>query len=564
MADDDYVMGDLADLYPDEEKMQPPVNAPGGMTPEDWMMSGQQPPAATYDPIYPRSWLDKATELSQKDAATYQAGGPSALMASLAGDSQDAQELAGGFGGVTKGVRGPPLKGFAPGSIAEAPPVAQLGDFPTTTPRAIYGGTMQGGGYSVNLPTGQIPTEGLMVGKYANTDPRNMIVPVDDFKQAAIRQHAATNAAALNNPSNYLGTWKSPEGQVYLDVSQRFDPDKIRVATKYGERTNQISGYNVAGKDTFPIGNWRNFVASPEFRGRMDEMAGVGRDYLNNFPSKEWWDMHGSSFERAYGTENLPQVAGFSAATAPVSNPYDNMRAMSEYMRRHISGEPTIQPDFRIPEGGMGPWSAGKQIPLEQSRIANLNKAAAGNLDQLQRAKVREEAMAMSGDPNAVVLDRHWARITEDPSRGIFANAQEGVINTGTPKKGVGDYDYVKGHVSDAAQAAGRDPRDYSADVWTGIRETIKNTSQLFGTKYRGSAITGESKSYADIFQELLQKKADHLGISTDELDKRLRSGSANLLSTMLAASPTLWGAYKQWQSSQVPMGGLAAQDQYD
>ena len=561
MADDDYVMGELArsDLYPDETQMQPPRNAVGGLTPEDWMLSGQQPPEATYDYVRPQSWMEKMQEAEAKRVADYQRGGVPAVVSSLAADSSPEQDLFGGFGGVTKGVKGP-AKGFAPGSIAE------LGAYPTTTPEAIYGGTMEKGGYSVNLPSGQIPSEGLMVGKYKNTDPRNLVVPQEGFNPAAIEQHAATNAAALAKEGAHLGTWVGPDGKIYLDVAQQYPVDKIRLATKTGERTGQLAGYNVGAGESFPIGNWRDFVASPEFKARMDEMAGTGRDYLSKFPSKEWWDMHGSAFERAYGTENLPQVAGFSAATAPVSNPYDNMRAMSEYMRRHISGEPIIQPDYRIPEGGMGPWSAGKQIPLEQSRIANLNKAAAGNLDQLQRAKVREEAMAMSGDPNAVVLDRHWARLTEDPARGIFANAQEGVINTGTPKRGVGDYDYVKGHVSDAARAVGRDPRDYSADVWTGIRETIKNTSQLFGTKFRGSAITGESKSYADIFHELVQKKADHMGISTDALDKMLRSGNANLLSQMLVASPVIWGAYRKWQNSQGngAMGDLARQDQYD
>ena len=414
MADDDYVMGELArsDLYPDETQMQPPRNAVGGLTPEDWMLSGQQPPEATYDYVRPQSWMEKMQEAEAKRVADYQRGGVPAVVSSLAADSSPEQDLFGGFGGVTKGVKGP-AKGFAPGSIAE------LGAHPTTTPEAIYGGTMEKGGYSVNLPSGQIPSEGLMVGKYKNTDPRNLVVPQEGFNPAAIEQHAATNAAALAKEGAHLGTWVGPDGKIYLDVAQQYPVDKIRLATKTGERTGQLAGYNVGAGESFPIGNWRDFVASPEFKARMDEMAGTGRDYLSKFPSKEWWDMHGSAFERAYGTENLPQVAGFSAATAPVSNPYDNMRAMSEYMRRHISGEPIIQPDYRIPEGGMGPWSAGKQIPLEQSRIANLNKAAAGNLDQLQRAKVREEAMAMSGDPNAVVLDRHWARLTEDPARGI-------------------------------------------------------------------------------------------------------------------------------------------------
>ena len=71
MADDDYIMGELArsDLYPDESQMQPPANAPGGLTPEDWMLSGQQPPQATYDPVLPQSWAEKAHDLTTRDIA---------------------------------------------------------------------------------------------------------------------------------------------------------------------------------------------------------------------------------------------------------------------------------------------------------------------------------------------------------------------------------------------------------------------------------------------------------------------------------------------------------------
>lgn len=108
MADDDYIMGELArsDLYPDETQMQPPQNAVGGLTPEDWMMSGQQPPAATYDYVPPQSWLQKAGDLARRDVATYQQGGVPAMMGQLAEDSSGEQDLAGGFGGNIKGVEG--------------------------------------------------------------------------------------------------------------------------------------------------------------------------------------------------------------------------------------------------------------------------------------------------------------------------------------------------------------------------------------------------------------------------------------------------------------------------
>jgi hypothetical protein len=101
-------IGDLArqDIYPDETGFQPPQNAVGGLTPEDWMMSGQQPPAATYDYVPPQSWLQKAGDLARRDVATYQQGGVPAMIGQLAEDSSGEQDLAGGFGGNIKGVEG--------------------------------------------------------------------------------------------------------------------------------------------------------------------------------------------------------------------------------------------------------------------------------------------------------------------------------------------------------------------------------------------------------------------------------------------------------------------------
>jgi len=482
---------------------------------------------------------DMVVPTTPLDYAAYAAGGPfgmgaKAAMLGLGAALQPSEAWAGPAGKVGKALAG------------EKP---LLGAYPTTTPARIVNQTADKGGYSVNLQSGILPTEGLMVGKYKNTDPRNLVVPRDEFGRPHVVQHAETNRAALDAPNNYFGTWwNKPENQVYLDVAQRFEPDQIRKATKAGERTGQLAGFNAATKEEFPIGNWKQFVQGPEFASRMHEMAGVGREYLKQFPAKEWWDMHGTGFERVYGSERLPQVAGLTAATAPSSKPIENLQTMSEYMRRYIKGEPTVQPDWRVPEGTMS-RNAGSQIGMEAGRKGNLNKAVQGQLDKLQKDKVREEAAAMMGDRDAVVLDRHWARIGEAPERGVYTNTQEGVI------KG-NDYGTMKNAVTAQARAVGRDPRDFSADVWTGIRKTIQDTNQLYGTKFKGSAITGESKSYADHFEDLIRRKAEHLKISVPEMESRLRAGDAELLSVMLG-TPAIYSIYQKMQG-----GGATSQDQ--
>jgi hypothetical protein len=421
---------------------------------------------------------------------------------------------------------------IAPKGAKATKAVARLGEFPTTTAGRIVNETTKRGGYSVNLPSGERPTEGLMMGKYANTDERNAVV--DALTRQKIIEMVKKNEAGLARDDTYLGTWKDPSegGKTYVDVSRRFPSDELRQATKYGERSGQISGYNVGEGKTFDVGNWEQFVKGPEFAQRLTEMGAEGRDYLKQFGEKEWWDMHGGPFERVYGEKNLPQVAGFTAATAPNSEPRGNLQTMSEYLRRHIKGEPPVQPDWRVPEGQMT-RQPGKQIGMENVRVGNLERASRGALDELQQDKVREEAQAMMGDPNAAVLDRHWARVAEDPSKGIYTSAAEGILDPGK------QYQTLKAAIASHPEVASgrRSLRDFSADVWTGIRERIKNTSELYGQKYRGSSIIGESKSFADHFEHLIEDKAKHMGISKAEMESRLRSGDATLLSVMGATT---------------------------
>ena len=420
-----------------------------------------------------------------------------------------------------------------------------------TAPQAIIEATENRGGYSVNLPTGSVPSEGLMMGKYSNIDPRNVVLgPDQPISESAIQGFVQKNLPSLQREENYLGTWKEPEaGKTYMDVSRRFLPTEVRQATKFGERTGQLAGYNVGKGDSFPVGNWENFVKSPEFFDRMREMEKVGRDYLNKYASKEWWDIEGSSFERVYGPNSLTQLAGFIASTAPMSKPRENLQTMSEYMRRLIKQEPIVQPDWRVPAGQMT-RKEGTQIGNETGRAANLRKSEKGQLNDLLQDKVREESMALMGDQSAVVLDRHWARLAEDPIRGIFTAAQEGIIEPGKA------YQILKSSVTKTAQEAGRSPRDFSADVWTGIRETIKNKSELFGQKYKGSAIGGESKSYADQFDDLIADKAKFLGITVKEMEDRLKRGDATLLSIMLF-TPIGAAAYSEYQNKQRVEGEL-------
>ena len=154
------------------------------------------------------------------------------------------------------------------------------------------------------------------------------------------------------------------------------------------------------------------------------------------------------------------------------------------------------------------------------------------------------------GDPNAFVADRWWARLSEKPTSGIYANAGEGKISSDATKGNISDYQALQEAVSAVARSRGRSIRDFSADVWTGVRETVKKENKLFGTPFRGSALQGESKSYADIFNDLVKDKASKLGMTVKKFEEKLRKGDANLLTLMLM-SPIMYPAYRLWEEDQ-------------
>ena len=157
-------------------------------------------------------------------------------------------------------------------------------------------------------------------------------------------------------------------------------------------------------------------------------------------------------------------------------------------------------------------------------------------------------AHALVGD-DVVVVDRHYAKSVEDPARGLYANATkdkvEGAMD-GSPEL----YAWIDNAVRTAAKRNGTPLHRYSAQVWEGIRDSIRTTGELFGTKYRASAIPATEGGFSDIFQTLITEKAKKLGISVKMLESKLKTGDASLL-TALLATPVGAMAYQQWREGQ-------------
>jgi hypothetical protein len=63
-----------------------------------------------------------------------------------------------------------------------------LGRFPTTQTNSILKATRNGGGY-VNLQSGSIPQQGLMVRVFGSQDPRNAVIPISKLSNKHIEDY---------------------------------------------------------------------------------------------------------------------------------------------------------------------------------------------------------------------------------------------------------------------------------------------------------------------------------------------------------------------------------------
>jgi hypothetical protein len=390
-----------------------------------------------------------------------------------------------------------------------------LGDHPTTTPEEIVAKTMREGGQSVQVMTGENPTAGFMMGRFNNGDPRVTIIPAAeaDTMPQRVLEFAATNRDILVREGNYLGTWRDPStGDIYLDVSQRFPAENMRGAAKAGERRQQIAGFNLDTMNDFPVGqningeyvgNWENYINSEEYRNRLIAEAEKGRALLGE--GNEWWET--PILDEVYGPYADISRA-FLATTATNTNPQQNVRMMTEYMRRYIKGEPIIQPDWRTPANSFF-REPGAKIGLEATRVANLERSARGEAPQ--GPSIGAKYQALTGH-DVLVPDRWWGRLSEVPERGIFTNAQEGVIDQE-------QTDLISPNVRMAAEVAGyggKTPlRDFSAAVWTGAE--------------------GTPGTYQTLIEDDIKAKSAAFGVTPQEFKKRMGRGDAELMMWLLS-----------------------------
>ena len=433
--------------------------------------------------------------------------------------------------------------------------------------KAAHDATLLQGGVTIQPHTGKMlvpgKSEGFMAGMFANQSEKTQIVPKSEFTPQVVKDFYLKNAKQFESPDRYLGIWES-KGNIYLDVTKQFDDP--RAATKMAELQKQpasvvrdpITGkwpppqekiYDLKAATERPVGNFDEWSQSPEMQARLDTLLESGKSVMNG---KDWWDLYGGPLEEIYGKERVRPLAGFLAATSPASTPEQNLRSASEYLRRLIKDEDIIQPEFRIPEDAVGFKtgynSPGKQMPMEQSRVNNLRKAATGRGSEMQQDKVNDMFHALTG-MDVGVYDRRYAYAFENPEIGAYPEIGSDKLGNSMVSQVPSSYSSIENMMRTGAKKYGMPLQRYTAYVWEGIGNTIKSTGQLFGVKHVAGAIPPSSGGFNNIFPAMMQEKADHLKISLAEMKRRLRAGDAELLGAVLA-TPVGAEAYRQWQAN--------------
>lgn len=481
---------------------------------------------------------------------------------------------------------------YNPANVIAAMSVAdgaalKMTDFPAAArPSQVYKQIVAHGGYTVHPTTGAVVAPGVdgptMVGKFPNALGRTLIVPRAQFSPDTVKKFYRVNQDVFAaDPTAYMGGWIDSETHmVHLDVS--VGRDDARKAVKFAEFSNP--GTTRGGKPTgvvrtpdgswpqaqravwspltgdTPVGNLSEFVQSPEFQSRLHLMAQTGRELMKE---ANWWDLHGGPVERVYGKEGIEPMAGYIAASSPQNATDVNARIASEYMRRHLAGEPPVQPKWTAPKTTVGLEEGGprrgRPMPMAATHGPNVERVRAGHGDTLHWDKVNDMRRALMGDKDVAVIDRHYAKLAEAPERGIFTDTIPNRVPGSMERGQRSPYADIENAVRTAAQQAGVSVADYSAWVWEGIRHTIKHSGKLFWQAHRASAIPDTVGGFNGIIEQMIAEKAKALKVPQAKFEQMLRAGHADLLSAVLAtamAAEAAASAPAAPPASPIPPGG--------
>jgi hypothetical protein len=113
--------------------------------------------------------------------------------------------------------------------------------------------TIENGGATMNVATGDVPTSGYVVSMEAHTKTFQLFgneVVKEILISGAVQLYARENDDVLSLPGMYLGSWID-DGVLYLDISNVYENehDALRVAVA----NNQLAYYDLNNAKTIEI-----------------------------------------------------------------------------------------------------------------------------------------------------------------------------------------------------------------------------------------------------------------------------------------------------------------------
>lgn len=170
------------------------------------------------------------------------------------------------------------------------------------------------------------------------------------------------------------------------------------------------------------------------------------------YKDKDWYQKCQLLFEELFGKEKLELVTQIFAATSINSSLKSNVRLFRKALHE-------IENSL--------PLSA--YLPVMKLQLERINKG-----EKIQGRKISAFASAMSGDPNAVVVDT-WLLRAYDLDRTYaraLANGTTKVRSAGATDK---SYSFIENDIRYKALHLDLEPRQLCAMIWSGVRIATSN-----------------------------------------------------------------------------------------
>lgn len=375
------------------------------------------------------SWLERAQKQTGADIAAYQSGGVPALMA----DSGETADLAGGFGGVTKGVGGKVAApyDFLTGRLTDAPFPQFAERYPDIGPPT---------------PTPRGP------GKEGTFPAKTLTPEAEQFAKAR---------------ENIMG--QMDEGyQPFFDPSQRFPAEFEKQPGPHVDTAQAVA------KKQETIDRHLQTIGAPETLARLREGYSRGLD----LPDSQAWYLMGQvekkmvedMGEEAGRQQFRDKIATAMSATTTGQTPKTNL-IMAQYLNYlKQAGQPFPAEAHQTPVT-VGGQRTMPNIEAYQKIFDEGGYPALG----LQNPKRTDFAQALMGNPNAYTIDEQM---------------MHGMLGADVPQSGT--YGLVTKVGREEAARAGVDPSRHQDVSWAGFKKMLEEE----GRAKKGFRSYGEGEGY--------------------------------------------------------------------